>query len=198
MNTLMPVAGSLPKRCAPRTPRIRRALQISGLTLAMTVLAGCDSGHQDLQTWMDETRQATPTVVEKVSEPKRFEPFRYRVSDQADPFSLGRLRIMVAAASSSSGASLQPDLARRREALESFPLDTLRMVGNLRQGNTQVALLKADTALYQVRVGHHIGQNFGRVTRISESGVFVRELVQDAAGDWVERITELQLQESGK
>jgi type IV pilus assembly protein PilP len=105
---------------------------------------------------------------------------------------------MVASASSSSGASLQPDLARRREALEAFPLDTLRMVGNLRQGSMQVALLKADTALYQVRVGHHIGQNFGRVTRISESGVFVRELVQDAAGDWVERITELQLQESGK
>lgn len=175
-----------------------RVLRATGLSLALTVLAACSSGHQDLQVWMDETRQATPTVVEKVSEPKRFEPFRYRASDQTDPFSQTRLRIMVASASSSAGASLQPDLARRREALEAFPLDTLRMVGNLRQGSANVALLKADTALYQVRVGHHIGQNFGRVTRISESGVFVRELVQDAAGDWVERITELQLQESGK
>lgn len=175
-----------------------RRLRAAVLGLALIGLSACSSGHQDLQVWMDETRQATPTVVEKVSEPKRFEAFRYRASDQTDPFSQTRLRIMVASASSSSGASLQPDLARRREALEAFPLDTLRMVGNLRQGSTHVALLKADTALYQVRVGHHIGQNFGRVTRISESGVFVRELVQDAAGDWVERVTELQLQESGK
>ena len=166
--------------------------------VVLVALAACDNGHQDLQTWMDETRAATPTVVEKVSEPKRFEPFRYRARAETDPFSQSRLRILVASASSSAGASLQPDTSRRREALEAFPLDTLRMVGNMRLGAAQVALLKADTALYQVRVGNHIGQNFGRVTRISESGVFVRELVQDAAGDWVERITELQLQDSGK
>jgi len=175
---------------------------VSRWLLAVTVpvaLAACDGGHQDLQAWMDETRAATPTVVEKVSEPKRFEPFRYRASNEVDPFSQSRLRIQVGAASAaSSGVSLQPDTGRRREALEAYPLDSLRMVGNLRQGSTQVALLKADTALYQVRIGNHIGQNFGRVTRISESAVFVRELVQDAAGEWVERITELQLQDSGK
>lgn len=180
---------------------MRTTVRMTRCLLAVAVpvaLAACDGGHQDLQVWMDETRAATPTVVEKVSEPKRFEPFRYRASNEVDPFSQTRLRIQVASASPSSGASLQPDTGRRREALEAFPLDSLRMVGNLRQGSTQVALLKADTALYQVRIGNHIGQNFGRVTRISESAVFVRELVQDAAGEWVERITELQLQDSGK
>jgi type IV pilus assembly protein PilP len=59
-------------------------------------------------------------------------------------------------------------------------------------------LLKVDSQLHQVRVGNHIGQNFGRVLKITESGVAIREIVQDAAGDWVERVTELRLQESGK
>ncbi len=68
------------------------------------------------------------------------------------------------------------------------------MVGNLRQGSANVALLQADTALFQVRVGNYVGQNFGRVLRISESEVAIRETVQDAAGDWVERDTALQLQ----
>jgi type IV pilus assembly protein PilP len=72
------------------------------------------------------------------------------------------------------------------------------MVGNLRLGASHVALLKVDSQLHQVRVGNHIGQNFGRVLKITDSGVAIREIVQDAAGDWVERVTELRLQESGK
>jgi type IV pilus assembly protein PilP len=72
------------------------------------------------------------------------------------------------------------------------------MVGSLRRGGVNVALLRADTALHQVHVGNYIGQNFGRVLQISESEVAIREVVQDAAGDWVQRDTALRLQESTK
>jgi type IV pilus assembly protein PilP len=161
------------------------------------VLAGCSADRQELQSWMDETRRNTPTVSEKISEPKRFEPFRYASTGDLDPFSLGKLKVGTAAASR-PGGGLQPDTARRREPLESFPLDNLKMVGNLRQGVSNVGLLQVDTALYQVKVGNYIGQNFGRVLKISEAEISVRELVQDAAGDWVERDTALQLQETKK
>lgn len=179
--------------------RLSRGARPVLLTVAATLLAACDSGHQDIQVWMDDTRRATPTVVEKVAEPKQFEPFRYRNTGEAEPFSQGKLKVGFAAGAAAPASNgLQPDLTRRREALEAYPLDALQMVGNLRLGGTNVALLKADNALHQVRVGNHVGQNFGRVTKISESGVAIRELVQDAAGDWVERDTELRLQESGK
>lgn len=177
---------------------LRRAMSPVAAVALGGVLAGCDAGHQDLQIWMDETRRTTPTVVEKVAEPKKFEPFRYRNGGDAEPFSQGKLKVGFANPTAPAGNGLKPNLERRREALESYPLDALQMVGNLRLGGTHVALLKADNALHQVRVGNHVGQNFGRVTKISETGVAIRELVQDAAGDWVERETELRLQESGK
>ena len=86
-------------------------------------------------------------------------------------------------------------MERRKEALESIPLDSMSMVGLMDRGGRRVALIKVDKLLYQVGVGQYLGQNFGRVTRISEHELVLREIVQDPAGDWVERQATLQLQE---
>lgn len=174
-----------------RSARSAATLACAGATL---VLAGCDSGRAELQAWMDETRRQTPVVVEKVEEPKKFQPFRYEVAGDVDPFSLAKMKVSAGTATARVAGGIQPDTSRRREPLEAFPLDSLRMVGNLRQGSANVALLQVDAALHQVRVGNYLGQNFGRVMRISDAEVAVREIVQDAAGDWVERETALQLQ----
>ena len=69
------------------------------------------------------------------------------------------------------------------------------MVGSLDRGGKRVALVRVDKLLYQVKVGDYLGQNYGRVTQISESDVGLREIVQDAAGEWIERNAQLQLQE---
>ena len=88
-----------------------------------------------------------------------------------------------------------PELDRRKEPLEAFPLDAMTMVGSLNRSGQLVALVKVDSLLHQVRVGNHLGQNYGRVNKISENEVVLREIVQDAAGEWIERNTTLQLQE---
>jgi type IV pilus assembly protein PilP len=49
-----------------------------------------------------------------------------------------------------------------------------------------------------VRPGNYLGQNYGRVTKIIETEVTLREIVQDAAGEWIERTATLQLQERSK
>jgi type IV pilus assembly protein PilP len=172
------------------TDTLQRA---AGLVLMVLTLAGCESDSGELRAWMDETRRTTPLIKEKITEPKSFEPFRYLSSGEIDPFSVAKLRV-VAAEVARPGNSLRPDLTRRREPLEAYPLDNLKMVGNLTQKGATVALLQVDASLYQVRVGNYLGQNFGRVLRVSEDEVAVREIVQDAAGDWVERDTALRLQ----
>jgi type IV pilus assembly protein PilP len=178
-----------------RTDRpLTRGLAALGLVAASALLAGCEADRAELQAWMDETRRNTPPVTERITEPKKFQPFVYQAADETDPFSLQKMRVAGATVAGRASNGLQPDSARRREPLEAFPLDNLKMVGNLRQGSANVALLQADTAVFQVRVGNYVGQNFGRVLRISESEVAIRETVQDAAGDWVERDTALQLQ----
>ena len=72
------------------------------------------------------------------------------------------------------------------------------MVGSLINIGKPVALVRVDNLLYQVRVGNYLGQNYGRITKISESGLTLREIVQDAAGEWIERTATLQLQEVTK
>jgi type IV pilus assembly protein PilP len=91
-----------------------------------------------------------------------------------------------------------PELVRRKEALEAFPLDAVTMVGSYVQAGRPVALVMVDSLLYQVRPGNYLGQNYGKVNKISETEVILREIVQDAVGEWIERPAKLQLQERSK
>ena len=82
--------------------------------------------------------------------------------------------------------------------MEAFPLDTMTLVGSIVKAGQPIALVVAEGLLYQVKLGSYLGQHYGRVTKISESEVTLREIVQDAAGEWIERIATLQLQERAK
>jgi type IV pilus assembly protein PilP len=179
--------------------RLRRLLAASGIALASLTLAGCTDDVAEIQTWMDETRANTPRRNGKIPEPKRFVPFRYEARADIDPFSNAKLQVALARFSDRNKGGITPDLNRRREPLEAFPLDAIRLVGHLNRPSTgPVALLEADKVIFQVKVGSYIGQHFGRVMKISETEVALKELVQDAAGDWVERDTSLALQEAKK
>ena len=91
---------------------------------------------------------------------------------------------------------MQPDLNRPKEPLEVFSLETLKMVGVLSKNGTIQAVIKTpDNAIYHVKKGNYMGQNFGLITQISENEVNLREIVQDSAGDWSERTSTLILQE---
>jgi type IV pilus assembly protein PilP len=169
------------------------AQRAAGLVVLVLAIAGCEADRGELRTWMEETRSSIPTINEKVAGPKSFESFRYQASGEIDPFSVAKMRV-AAVEAARPGSGIRPDLQRRREPLEAYPLDSMKMVGNLVKQGTTVGLLQAETLLFQVRVGNYIGQNFGRVLRVSEDEIAVREIVQDAAGDWIERDTALRLQ----
>lgn len=118
-----------------------------------------------------------------------------------EPFNNQKLLQALRKDSPQSAANLaliSPELARRKEALESFPLDTVVMVGSLNKDKVLVALLRVDKLLYQVKVGNYVGQNFGRITKITDSEIALREIAQDAAGEWIERKVNLQLQAKEK
>ena len=93
---------------------------------------------------------------------------------------------------------LASEINRRREPLEAYPLDSMTMVGSVVRTGRPYALLKVDNLLYQVKPGDYLGQNYGKITKISETDVSLREIVQDAAGEWIERMSALQLQEKAR
>jgi len=138
--------------------------------------------------------------VTPISEPKKFIPQEYLGADAMDPFNVQKLTQALKRDSASPGnmAIIAPEMARRKEALEMMPLDSMVMVGSMQKEGVPVALLRIDNLLYQVKVGNYLGQNFGRIMKITETEVQLREVVQDSSGDWIERPASLQLQETGE
>jgi type IV pilus assembly protein PilP len=170
--------------------------------LAAAALAGCGaSGQEELQQWMAEQRASTRPQVQPIPEPKKFTPQAYTQESATDPFSNLKLTQALkreSSQSTSNAALVAPELARRKEPLESYPLDSMKMVGSLIKEGLPVALLRVDNLLYQVKPGNYLGQNYGKIMKVGETEVVLREIVQDAAGEWTERTATLQLQERSK
>ena len=176
------------------TNRGRAPAGLAAILLACgALLGGCSDEQQEIRSWMQAQRTTIPVVKQKITAPKQHEPFRYDKAGQSDPFAQSRL---AGKSGATPAGGVQPDMARLREALEGFPLDTIRMVGHMSNGQKNFALLQVDNTVYQARVGNYAGQNFGKITRVTDSEVQLKELVRDAAGDWTERETALRLQES--
>jgi type IV pilus assembly protein PilP len=163
-------------------------------------LSACESGQEDMQRWMVEQRAQVKPSVPPISEPKKFTPQAYTEASSFEPFNILKLTQALRRESNQPSTSelIAPELARRKEPLEAFPLDAMAMVGSMNRSGQPVALVRVDKLLYKVRVGEYLGLNYGRITRINETELGLREIVQDAAGEWIERVATLQLQESAK
>lgn len=180
-----------------------RHAAVLALLVSAAALTGCIGSDQDeINQWMAEQRAATKPQVQPIPEPKTFKPEAYAMEGQVEPFSSQKLTQALKREAQQQGAAsaalMAPELNRRKEALEAYPLDSMVMVGSLMKQGQPVALIKVDNLLYQVRPGNYLGQNYGKITKVGESEVVLRELVQDAAGEWVERVSTLQLQEKSK
>ncbi len=166
--------------------------------LGLTLLSGCDGETQELQAWMDQQRREARPQVQPLAAPKKFDPVPYANAQLIDPFSVQKLSVAIKQDTRQPNSVLSAELNRRKEPLESFSLETMTMVGSVNKAGMPLALLKVENLLYQIKPGDYIGQNYGRVMRISETEVTLREIVQDAAGEWTERPATLQLQERGQ
>jgi type IV pilus assembly protein PilP len=177
---------------------------LSSLTLLglLIILSGCGASKEDdVRQWMVEERNQARPKVAPIPPPKQFVPEAYANMAAMEPFSNLKLTQALkrdASQVAANGALVAPELARRKEPLESFPLDGMSLVGSILKSGQPVALVKVDSLLYQVKLGNYLGQNYGRVSKINETEVILREIVQDAVGEWIERVATLQLQEKAK
>jgi type IV pilus assembly protein PilP len=176
----------------------RKASQAALLLLPLVLSACGDSGVEELRQWMADVKNHAPVAVQKLTAPKKFTPFTYDAKGNIGPFDSAKLSAALDKARDHAGGGLKPDLSRRREPLESYPLDSIRMVGILEKPGLRYAILQVDKAIYQAKAGNYVGPNFGMITGISDTEVNIKEIVQDASGEWVERKATLELQENKK
>ena len=156
------------------------------------LIAGCSGEiHQDLRAWMQEQGKGVKGKLDPLPQVKPYEPFAYNAFDLPDPFKPRKIEPVK------GGSKMAPDLSRRKEPLEAFPLESLQMVGTLQRGKSTYALVRTtEKDIYQIKIGNYMGQNFGVVVEITDGEIRLKELVQDGAGDWTERSSTIQLAEA--
>ncbi len=164
-----------------------RSMILAGLSAA--VLAGCAQDTQQVEVWVAEVRARPAQPLDPLPPLQTFPAYEYSSQGLRDPF--------AAPQNSREAAGPRPDPNRRKEALEAFPLDALRMVGTIGDGGGIVALVLApDKVTHRVRSGNYLGQSDGRVVRIGPERIDMVELVSDGSGGWMERQATLALEDN--
>lgn len=156
--------------------------------VALSALAGCSRSitstpgdAPNLQNWVNDVRARPAPPLEPLPVMQQFETFEYAAQNLRDPFS-------TAWTTSDASSGLRPDPNRRKETLEQYPLDSLKMVGTIGSGSSIVGLVMApDKVTYRVSPGAYLGQNDGRITDVQPDRINLVELVSDGAGGWLER-----------
>ncbi|MEZ5459081.1 MAG: pilus assembly protein PilP [Steroidobacteraceae bacterium] len=173
-------------RNSGRTPG--RVLIAAALAASM-LLAGCASKDSELERFIQKTKKESGGKVEPLPEVKPYQSFTYAAREMRSPF-------MPGGSGASSASSLRPDSRRNREYLEQFSLDTLRMVGTLRLGGGNYALVQTKDGLVQrVLPGNYMGQNDGKVIDVQPTKITLIEIVPDGVGGYMERPASLALSE---
>jgi len=157
------------------------------------LLAGC--GGEEYQDLRDFVKNSGVDMRGKIEPPPEVKPYEYFAytndTNLPDPFKPRKPEKR-----SGGGGINQPDLDRPKEALEEFPLENLKMVGYLYRSKVGYAVIRAtDGKLHRVKAGNYIGLNFGLIKEVTDTGITIKEMVQDSAGDWTERVSSLQLLE---
>jgi len=164
---------------------------------AVLLLAACSGDeHQDLKEELKTLTKDLRGRIDPLPVVKPYEPVPYKALELPDPFGSAKIELAIAAAAKSKGGANAPNTARPKEPLEAYPLESLRMVGTLSQKGVTYALIRADASVYRVKAGNYLGQNFGIITGITDGQINLKELVQDASGDWTERKIALQIIEA--
>lgn len=154
-------------------------------------LAACNGGEgDDLDQFMRNAAKDMRPKIKPIPEVKPYYATEYNADGMLNnPFHTRK------ASNKSSGN--QPNLSRPKEPMEAYPLESIKYVGMLSKSKLTYALLKTpDNGVQQVKIGNYVGQNYGLVTQITDGEVLLKEIVQDdLSGDWVERASNLALQE---
>lgn len=173
-------------------------LSLVALLPLCVFISGCGADEDELSQWMEQQKREVKPSVEPLSAPKKFNPQPYALMGSVEPFSMQKLTVALKQEARQPNSLLSAEINRRKEPLEAYPVDSMSMVGSLTRNGRPFALLRVDNLLYQVKQGDYLGQNFGKIIKITETDVSYREIVQDAAGEWIERTSALQLREKAR
>ena len=168
---------------------------LPALSLLAFGLVGCGGEDvSDLTKFIQEVKARPKAAIEPLPEIKVVESFIFKPDGLRDPFRPIETKDDDSTLDVSGVNGIKPDTERRKEELEAYPLDSLRMVGTVRNDKGYWGLVRAkDGTIHRVQVGHHMGQNYGKILRILDDKIELMEIVPDKPGSWREQQSSLAL-----
>ncbi|NOZ52167.1 MAG: pilus assembly protein PilP [Gammaproteobacteria bacterium] len=159
--------------------------------LSMTLFACGSENVSDLHSYVSEIKARKAGDIPPLPEVQSYSTYDYKEATLRDPFLPTVSRKLAR-----SNNGVRPDNNRQRQVLEQFPLATLKMVGSLEQSGDRWALIKSqDGTLYRTKPGKYMGQDNGKILRVTETDVVLQEIVPDGLGGWVRRQATLSVSE---
>jgi type IV pilus assembly protein PilP len=157
-----------------------------------TMIAACGGDMSDLNSFIVETKQAHHGKVDPLPEFPPYKTFTYDATDVRDPFRPQTDPTALPADAQVEYTGPRPEATRRREPLESYPVDALKMVGLLQQKSQTWGLVKdPEGTIHRVQPGNYAGQNHGKIVKVTETKIDIVELVTDGLSGWVNRDAQL-------
>ncbi len=178
------------RRLSRQMPAVRPRVLAAALLAAGLVAACGASDEETLRHWMDTTRAAKAPPPAPLPEPKAYVPREYAGRSAPEPFAQTKIGELNRSLSES------PEAGRRREPLEDFPLENFKMLGMMKKHGETYGIVRVDNKIHHVKVGQYLGQSYGRVVRITDQEIVLRELVREGVGEWKEKMTSLKLEVS--
>ena len=167
-------------------------------TVFLTCLGGCgNDDFSDLNQYLSRVKSEPKGAIKPLPEIKIVESFMFNPEGMRDPFKpLVVPEQQNKAAEQSTEGGIKPDTNRRKEDLEAFPLEILKMVGTIVMKSNLWGLVKADDGtVHRVKVGNYMGKNYGKIIHISTDKIELVEIVPDKPGTWREQQASLALTE---
>lgn len=188
------MAETLTRQARPTGQRpASGTVRLLAVLAAALLLSACGNDMSDLKQYVEATKAKKHGRIEPIPEIKSYEAFEYP-GHERDPFDPSAVAAKVEKGKALSENLVSVDTSRPPEYLESFPLDTLRMAGTLERNGELWALVRTpDGTIQRVHVGNYMGQNYGRIIRITEDEIVLEEKVPDGMGHFVKRENALKM-----
>ena len=161
-----------------------------GLIGMITILcAACTGDNSDLINYINDIKSRPGAPIEAIPKFAPLPVFKFPENDnRRSPFKPVEVK---------KTDQYAPDQKRLKQPLEAYPLDGLKFVGILKEGNQLWALIRdPEKKVVPVKVGNYMGLNYGRIISIKSNEIKLEETLR-TSGTWEKHITTINL-DTGK
>jgi len=161
----------------------------------LLLVVGCQHEKDDLNAYVANIKSKQKADIPPLPVMKPYEKFSYSAAELRNPFVPTVVEVPEKIEEVIVDNGIKPDQHRLKEALESYELSELQLVGTLEQESVWALIRSSDGVIHRVQSGNYIGKNNGEVLSISDTELTMKEIVLEADGRYIERDSSLSVVE---